>query len=230
MPLAYEGDGTDILRASADTGMEGVVAKRRDSHYRPGRRSPDWRKIKHVRTQEVVIAGWRPRRGRRDGGIGSLILAVHGPDGLQHVGGVGTGFTERMLTDLAARLAPLATTRSPSPRRSPAPTPATPTGSAEAVIDFVGVDATLRAAVGAVRTYGSIVVVGLGGGTLPFTAAAPPASTAREGPGQGTSGPSSLNFEMTTLLDRGAAEQSVRRLPRRGVRRIAAAGRCPAGG
>jgi bifunctional non-homologous end joining protein LigD len=101
------------MTASRQAGLEGVVAKRLASVYLPGRRSPDWRKVKHVRMQEVVIAGWRPGQGRREGGLGSLILGVQGPEGLQHAGGVGTGFTGRMLDDLAARLAPLARSTSP---------------------------------------------------------------------------------------------------------------------
>jgi len=93
--------------------MEGVLAKRLDSLYRPGQRSPAWRKVKHFRTQEVVIAGWRPGKGRRAGGIGALILAVPDAGGLQYVGGVGTGFTERALRDLQAHLAPHARETSP---------------------------------------------------------------------------------------------------------------------
>ena len=113
-PPSFEGPGTHVLAASAENGLEGVVVKRRDSVYRPGRRSPDWRKVKHVRMQEVVIAGWRPGQGRREGGLGSLILGVHDDNGgLRHAGGVGTGFTARMLDDLAARLAPLEQARPP---------------------------------------------------------------------------------------------------------------------
>jgi bifunctional non-homologous end joining protein LigD len=108
VPPALTGAGRDVLAASRQAGMEGIVGKRRDSRYRPGRRSPDWRKIKNFRTQEVIVAGWRPGSGRRAGGIGSLILAVNDADGLRYAGGVGTGFTERMLADLAGRLAPLA--------------------------------------------------------------------------------------------------------------------------
>ncbi|WP_298862005.1 non-homologous end-joining DNA ligase [uncultured Microbacterium sp.] len=96
------------LRMSAQYGLEGVVAKDPASAYRPGARSPSWLKIKHTRTQEAVIVGIRPGQGNRRGGIGSLLLAVGGPDGsLEYVGRVGTGFTDRMLRDLAARLEPL---------------------------------------------------------------------------------------------------------------------------
>src|ERR671928_151118 len=116
------------MAASAEHGLEGIVAKRRASTYRPGQRSPDWRKVKHQRMQEVVIAGWRPGKGRRANRIGSLILAVPDQHGdLQHVGGVGTGFTERMLDHLAALLAPLGQEASafptPLPRDSGPPRP-----------------------------------------------------------------------------------------------------------
>src|SRR5690606_33714427 len=70
-----------------------------------------WLKLKHTHTQEVVIIGIRPGKGDRHGGIGSLLLAI--PDSssgsLRYVGRVGTGFTERMLRDLAAMLEPLRT-------------------------------------------------------------------------------------------------------------------------
>jgi bifunctional non-homologous end joining protein LigD len=113
VPPFFAGGGQDVLQASREQRMEGVLAKRLASVYRPGQRSPDWRKIKHVRTQEVVIAGWRPGGGRRAGMIGSLILGVNHDDGLHFVGGVGTGFTQRMLADLARTLAPLARERPP---------------------------------------------------------------------------------------------------------------------
>jgi bifunctional non-homologous end joining protein LigD len=119
MPPSFRGPGADVLAASAETGLEGVVAKRLTSGYLPGRRSPDWRKVKHVRMQEVVIAGWRPGKGRREGGLGSLLLGVPGPAGLEFAGGVGTGFTGRMLDDLFARLAPLARASSPFARELP---------------------------------------------------------------------------------------------------------------
>ncbi len=102
-PVFYD-SGRDVLDASAAAGMEGVVAKRRDSRYHPGRRSPDWIKVKHVRTQEVVIGGWRSGNGRRSGSIGSLMLGVPGEGGLRYVGQVGTGFTDQMLVTLLTQL------------------------------------------------------------------------------------------------------------------------------
>src|SRR5438094_685055 len=83
-----------------------VAAKRHDSSYQPGRRGGSWLKIKHQRTQEVVVGGWRPGNGRREGGVGSLLLAVNAGDGLRYVGRVGTGFNDRQLEEAQTRLAP----------------------------------------------------------------------------------------------------------------------------
>ena len=71
-------DGAALEQAAREHGLEGVVAKRVDSPYRPGRRSPDWRKLKLKRRQELVIAGFTRGKGRRSGGIGALVLGVHG--------------------------------------------------------------------------------------------------------------------------------------------------------
>ncbi|WP_127131503.1 ATP-dependent DNA ligase [Georgenia sp. SYP-B2076] len=101
IPDVFEGDVASAVRASRTWGLEGVMAKRRDSRYTPGRRSPSWVKIKHSLTQEVVVIGWRPGQGNRAGAVGSLLIAV--PDGapgdaertLRYAGRVGTGFTLR---------------------------------------------------------------------------------------------------------------------------------------
>ncbi len=111
-----DADPAQITAAAAAHGLEGVVAKRLASPYRPGRRSPDWVKIPFSHHQEVVIVGYRPGEGRRAGTIGSLVLAVNDPTGtLAYAGGVGTGFTDAMLHDLQRRAAPL--------RRDTAPVP-----------------------------------------------------------------------------------------------------------
>lgn len=112
-PPAFVGGGGAAVAASQQQGLEGVMAKRLASPYQPGRRSPDWVKIKNVRTQEVVIGGWTPGNGRRAGMIGALLLGLPGPDGLAYLGKVGTGFTSAMLRDLAADLEPLATSENP---------------------------------------------------------------------------------------------------------------------
>jgi len=98
--------GQDILTAAEQNGLEGVVAKRRDSAYRPGRRHPDWVKIKSFKTQEVVIGGWTEGRGERAGSLGALLLGIPAEHGLRYVGKVGTGFSESarraLLDDLRA--------------------------------------------------------------------------------------------------------------------------------
>jgi bifunctional non-homologous end joining protein LigD len=97
----FRGNGTQVQAASLENGLEGVVAKRLDSPYRPGGRGPDWRKVKNLRTQSVVVGGWRPGAGRRAGGIGSLLVGVHDDTGrLVFAGHVGTGFTAAALADL----------------------------------------------------------------------------------------------------------------------------------
>ena len=105
--------GQDILDAATANGLEGVVAKRRDSPYRPGHRSPDWVKVKSFRTQEVVIGGWTEGRGEREGSLGALLLGIPADGGLRYVGKVGTGFSDQARRDLLEELDPLAVQRSP---------------------------------------------------------------------------------------------------------------------
>ncbi|MBV9592262.1 MAG: non-homologous end-joining DNA ligase [Actinobacteria bacterium] len=116
---AFAESGSDVLAASRERGMEGVVAKRRESTYEPGRRSPSWRKIKLIRTQEVVVGGWRPGNGRRADQIGSLMMGLPSPAGLRYIGQVGTGFSDDALADLGRRLTRLEVTSSPFTDRLP---------------------------------------------------------------------------------------------------------------
>ncbi len=105
----FRGGGPAVLAASRDNGLEGVVAKRLDSPYRPGVRGPEWRKVKNVRTQAVVVGGWRPGQGRRAGGVGSLLVGVHDDAGrLVYAGHVGTGFTAAALKELEPLFTPAA--------------------------------------------------------------------------------------------------------------------------
>jgi bifunctional non-homologous end joining protein LigD len=113
VPPASYGGGAEMLETSRERGLEGVLAKRAESVYLPGRRSPHWRKVKDVRTQEVVVAGWRPGAGRRAGTIGSLLLGLPSEEGLVYVGHVGTGFTAAALADAERRLRPLERKTSP---------------------------------------------------------------------------------------------------------------------
>lgn len=113
VPETFLSGGGQLLDATRAQGLEGVVAKRRSSTYRPGRRSSDWVKVKHVRRTSAVVGGWKPGAGSRAGRIGSLLLGVHGPAGLVYAGHVGTGFDESALDRLAGLLGPLRHNRSP---------------------------------------------------------------------------------------------------------------------
>ncbi len=105
--------GADIQEISRQHHLEGVVAKRVQSRYEPGRRTPAWRKIKNVRGQEVVIGGWKPGEGGRAGRIGSLLVGVHDDGVLVYSGHVGTGFSQQTLRMLGEKLAPLGRATSP---------------------------------------------------------------------------------------------------------------------
>jgi bifunctional non-homologous end joining protein LigD len=120
VPDLLTGDGAQALEHSIERGLEGVVAKKRDSTYQPGRRSASWIKDKHWNAQEIVIGGWRAGEGGRSSGIGALLMGIPGDGGLRFAGRVGTGFTERELTKLKATLAPLHTSQSPFDAKLPA--------------------------------------------------------------------------------------------------------------
>ncbi len=123
-PPYFPSAGAEALQASRDQGMEGVVCKRLTSRYQPGRRGKDWLKVRNWLAQEVVIGGWKPGAGRRAGTIGSLLLGVYSDDsadGLTYVGNVGTGFTQKMLGDLLAKLRKIE--RKSSPFATPLPRP-----------------------------------------------------------------------------------------------------------
>ena len=114
VPPAFIGEsGADIQAVSRQQRLEGVMAKRLQSRYEPGRRTTAWRKIKNVRRQEVVIGGWKPGEGGRAGWIGSLLVGVYEHGGLVYCGHVGTGFSQQTLRMLGERLAPLRRDTSP---------------------------------------------------------------------------------------------------------------------
>jgi bifunctional non-homologous end joining protein LigD len=113
VPAVQRGAGARLFEATQQQGLEGVVAKRLDSRYEPGRRTGAWIKIKHLRRQELVIGGWLPGEGRRTERIGALLMGYHENDALRYAGRVGTGFTERTLTELTRLLKPLRTPANP---------------------------------------------------------------------------------------------------------------------
>jgi bifunctional non-homologous end joining protein LigD len=111
-------DGEALLDAAREQRLEGVMAKRAASRYQEGKRSRDWVKVKTHGRQEFVICGWTKGQGRREGRFGSLVLGVRRGTELAWVGNCGTGFTERDIDELLARLGPL--------RRETTPFPAEP--------------------------------------------------------------------------------------------------------
>ena len=114
VPDYVVGHGEQMLAATEQQGLEGVIAKRLDSRYEPGRRTANWLKIKNTSRQEVVVGGWVPGDGKRRDRIGALLVGVRDDDGsLRHVGRVGTGFTETELDRLAEKLRPLEREDSP---------------------------------------------------------------------------------------------------------------------
>ena len=110
-------DGAVLLDAVVEQGLEGLVSKRLDSTYLPGRRTTSWRKVKVRLHQELVVGGWWPGAGNRDGGLGSLLVGVHDPSApgnpLRFAGRVGSGLTTTSLREFEALLAPLSTDACP---------------------------------------------------------------------------------------------------------------------
>ncbi len=100
-------DGEALYRAAREQGLEGIVAKRADSPYRQGKRTRDWLKIKTHGRQEFVIVGYTRGQGRRAGRFGSLVLGVWRANELVYVGNCGTGFTDKDIDELLAKLRPL---------------------------------------------------------------------------------------------------------------------------
>ncbi|HWC47800.1 MAG TPA: DNA ligase D [Solirubrobacterales bacterium] len=116
-PSHSVGHAKELLAASKEQGLEGVMLKRLDSIYCPGKRTGTWLKVKNVSRQEMVIGGWTPGEGRRKEHLGALLVGYFERDGgkpvLRYAGKVGTGFKAADLTAIAARLAPLERKTSP---------------------------------------------------------------------------------------------------------------------
>jgi bifunctional non-homologous end joining protein LigD len=118
-PAYHRGEGTALLEATRELGIEGILAKRLDCPYEPGRRSSGWIKVKNVCLQDVVIGGWTPGEGGRAGHLGALAVGVMEDGRLVYAGKVGTGFTERTLAMLERELEPLRRDESPFEGRQP---------------------------------------------------------------------------------------------------------------
>jgi bifunctional non-homologous end joining protein LigD len=109
----HAGDGPAMLAASRSQQLEGLVAKRLDSVYEPGRRTRTWLKIKNIARQEFVVGGFTPGEGNRAHSLGALLIGYYDGDQLRYAGKVGTGFTDKLLAELLGRLEPLAQPGSP---------------------------------------------------------------------------------------------------------------------
>lgn len=116
---SHVGQGTAMLSAAKSSGLEGLVAKRLDSVYEPGRRSPNWLKIKVIFGQEFVIGGWIPEKGVHHDRVGSLLLGYYerpasgAPHRLRYAGNVGSGFNASLHAKLTALLKSRAIDHSP---------------------------------------------------------------------------------------------------------------------
>lgn len=118
------GDGSQMFQAAKNLDLEGVLAKRLDSVYEPGRRSDAWLKVKLARRQEFVIGGWTPGKGQFTGSLGAILVgcydirpeeavAMGRPQQLNFAGAVGTGFTAAVSQSLLRAFGPLQIERSP---------------------------------------------------------------------------------------------------------------------
>ncbi len=105
-------NGKSFFRVSKEKDLEGIMAKRADSKYYPGKRSPDWLKIKHHKTAEAIIAGYTEPSGARKY-FGALILAAKNGNRLTYIGHTGTGFNQDSLKEMYELLQPLVQTKSP---------------------------------------------------------------------------------------------------------------------
>lgn len=116
----FEDNGRIAYEACVENGFEGIVAKRRESPYEVGRRSPYWVKVKAQKSSEFVIGGYSPGEGSRAPTFGALVLGYFDDAGkLIYAGSVGTGFDERLLADMMRRMTPLKIDKCPFVKVAP---------------------------------------------------------------------------------------------------------------
>lgn len=120
-PAAMPGHGAQALAMSRKHGLEGLLCKRLDSVYTPGVRSPDWIKIRNIRTQDAIVGGWVPGRGRLQELPGSLLVGEREAGVLRYIGSVGTGWSDRERAALAALLRVAAVDDCPFAETPPVP-------------------------------------------------------------------------------------------------------------
>ena len=107
-----EGEGKALFDLTKEKGMEGIIAKRKDSIYRPGRRTSDWLKIKARLQQEFVVGGFTEPKGSRKH-LGAVVIGAYTRGNLRHYGYAGSGFSEKGLKDAVDRMKPFFTDKSP---------------------------------------------------------------------------------------------------------------------
>src|SRR5215208_2785666 len=118
---AIEGEGQSMYETALAHTMEGIVAKKLDSPYEPGRRSPNWLKIKIVQSQELVVGGWCPEKGDNRARIGCLLLGYYENGRFRYAGSVGTGYTDAIHRQLTEKLQKIGRSTSPFADKVPKP-------------------------------------------------------------------------------------------------------------
>jgi len=108
-----EMDGEALFEAAKDHGLEGIMAKHRESKYLPGKRTDQWKKIKVRDAVDCVIIGYTAGKGNRDAYFGSLHVAEKTSEGLQYRGRVGTGFDDKLMKEISVSLKKLKTVKKP---------------------------------------------------------------------------------------------------------------------
>lgn len=105
VPPSSRAEPAAVRAVAVEHGLEGIVAKRLDSPYRPGARSPAWRKLPIHRREVFVVGGFRPGQGSRAARFGSLVVGYHDAGGaLRYAGTVGSGLSHRELDEVGAWL------------------------------------------------------------------------------------------------------------------------------
>jgi bifunctional non-homologous end joining protein LigD len=142
-------DAEQLYAASLAAGFEGIVAKRKDSRYQPGKRAGTWIKYKERHTAEFVVGGYTQGRGGR-GKLGALLLGYYKGKELHYVGHSGSGFDDQSIKQALALASTLESKTSPFAEKPPLNAPATwlkPELVAEIQFDSWTPDGNLRSPV-----------------------------------------------------------------------------------
>ena len=135
---SFPEDGEAYFRATVKLGLEGIMAKKESSAYRPGIRSSDWIKIKRSLTVDMVVGGYIPGKGNRESFFGGLLVGAYDQGNLVYVGRVGSGFSEKELETVTKSFQPVS--------KSPFSNPPTTTGviwlKPEIVVEVTAMEVT----------------------------------------------------------------------------------------